>query len=200
MASLMSVAGVARIMRAVWGDNTRIEDLPTPLAIVAADIVTGSEVVLNRGLLWAAALASISIPGIYPPQRMGERLLVDGGVVDPVPSGVVRSLGSDIVIAVRLSTRAAARVEEAEAIEASGKVPSVVHTILRSRDLMLGLHRSAYGEASVVIEPEFPPTTGLGLRDFSRGQRFVEIGEAAAEASLQLITARVPWLTAAGIS
>ena len=61
--SLMSHSGVERIMRAVWGDTTRIEDLETPLAIVAADIVTGSEIVLTRGLLWAAALASISIPG-----------------------------------------------------------------------------------------------------------------------------------------
>jgi NTE family protein len=196
----MSHAGVARIMRDVWGDTTRIEDLPIPLAIVTADLVTGREVVLNRGLLWAAALAGISIPGIYPPQRMGGRLLVDGGVVDPVPSGVVRSLGADIVIAVRLSTRAAAAVEFAEAIEASGKVPSVVHTILRSRDLMLGRDRSAHREASVVIEPEFLPSTGMGLRDFSRGQRFVEIGEAAADESLPRITARLPWLAAAPAS
>ena len=197
LSSLMSNAGVARIMRAVWGHTTRIEDLPTPLAIVAADMVTGSEVVLKRGLLWAAALASISIPGIYPPQRMGERLLVDGGVVDPVPGGVVRSLGSDIVIAVRLSTRRRAALEEVEATAPSGRVPSVVHTILRSRDLMQGRYSASDREASVVIEPEFPPSTGLGLRDFGRGNRFVEIGEAAAEASLPLIAARVPWLAAA---
>jgi NTE family protein len=194
--SFMSHTGVERIMRSVWGDSTRIEDLSIPFAAVAADIATGSEVVLNRGLLWAAALASISIPGVYPPQRMGELLLVDGGVVNPVPSDVARALGSDVVVAVRLAAgRQTVPVLEADASPPSGRVPSVIHTVLRARDLMQNRNRTAIGAASVLIEPDFPANISMGLRDFSRGQRFVELGERAGQSAVPHIARLLPWLS-----
>ena len=81
--SLLSNAGVAANFRQVAGLHTRIEDLDIPLALVAADLNTGREVVLRRGLLRVAALATMAIPGIYPPVRIGDYVLVDGGVVNP---------------------------------------------------------------------------------------------------------------------
>ena len=74
------MAGVREGVQRVGG-NSRFEDLPKPLGIVSADIASGREVIFTRGLLWPAVLASMAIPGIYPPQRIGEHILVDGGVL-----------------------------------------------------------------------------------------------------------------------
>jgi predicted acylesterase/phospholipase RssA len=191
-ASLMSHEGVARMMRATWGAHTMIENLAVPLGVVAADMLSGDEVVFRRGLLWAAALASITIPGVYPPQRMGGRLLVDGGVVDAVPTEVVRDMGADVVVAVRLAERSRPGRVHAEATRPAGRAPSVVQTIMRCREIQGGV---AFDPAGVVaIEPRFPPDTGLGLRDFTRGQRFVEVGERTARAALPALSAVLPWL------
>ena len=123
--SLLSHARVRDLMTDFWQD-TRIEDCRVPLGIVAADLESGLEVVFRSGLLWSAVLASISIPGVYPPLRMGDRVLVDGGVVNPVPTRVVRALGADIVIGVRLSTRPPAGVIEEVAVEPAGRTPPLL--------------------------------------------------------------------------
>ena len=80
--SLISNRGLRGHIQELAGD-TRIEDLPVPLALVAADISTQQELVLRRGLAWQAILASVSIPGIFPAQRIGPHVAVDGGVLNP---------------------------------------------------------------------------------------------------------------------
>jgi len=80
-----------------------IEDLPIPYAAIACDIDTGETVVLDRGSLVDAIRASTAIPGIFHPVRHGDRLLVDGGLVDPVPITTCRALGVDFVIAVDIT-------------------------------------------------------------------------------------------------
>ena len=127
--SLLSNAGIAANFRDVSGD-TRFEDLDVPLGLVAADLSTGREVVLKRGLLRVAALASMAIPGVYPPVRIGERILVDGGVVNPVPISVACSMGADVVIAVKLGRAAQESLTDLEAVEQKGgKRPSLVQNI-----------------------------------------------------------------------
>ena len=70
------------------------------MAIVATDIERGQEFVFTEGLLADAIRASCSYPGIFVPQRINGRLLVDGGIVNTVPVNVARRMGADIVIAV----------------------------------------------------------------------------------------------------
>ena len=78
------------------------EDCKIPLAIVATDLKTGEPVVLNKGKLSQAIRASISIPLIFKPAEINERILMDGGLSLPVPVEVVKNMGADIVIAVNL--------------------------------------------------------------------------------------------------
>ncbi len=78
--------------------------LKIPLRIVATDIVNGEKIIFKSGDVASAVRASISLPGIFVPYRHGGKIYVDGGVVDPVPVNVVRSMGADIVIGVDLST------------------------------------------------------------------------------------------------
>ena len=80
-----------------------IEDLLLPFQAVAADINTGEEVILNHGDVIEAVRASISVPGIFTPVRKNDRVLVDGGLVNPVPVSTARSMGADFVIAVDLN-------------------------------------------------------------------------------------------------
>lgn len=80
-----------------------IETLPKPFAAVATDIVSGEEVVIRSGDVIEAVRASLSVPGIFTPVRTNGRILVDGGLTNPVPVSAARAMGADIVIAVDLN-------------------------------------------------------------------------------------------------
>jgi NTE family protein len=80
------------------------EELPCKFAAVACDILTGDRVVLNSGPIAPAVRASSAYPGLLSPVEMNGKLLVDGGAVDNLPSGLAREMGADYVIAVDLST------------------------------------------------------------------------------------------------
>lgn len=84
-----------------------VSDLQIPYAAVATDLQSEKEVVLQSGSLFDAIRASIGIPGIFTPTRLNGHDLVDGGLVNPLPVSVCRSLGADLVIAVDINLRAA---------------------------------------------------------------------------------------------
>jgi NTE family protein len=86
------------LIRAYVGE--RIETLPRPFAAVTTDLRTGAEIVLREGDVLEAIRASIAIPGLFTPQRWRGRLLVDGGLTNPLPVDVARQLGAQFVIAV----------------------------------------------------------------------------------------------------
>ncbi len=94
---------IIRFFRKNFTDSN-IEDLPMPFAAVATDLISGREVWLKKGSLMNALRASISMPGIFTPFKHGERWLVDGGLVNPVPVSLCRAMGADIVIAVNLNS------------------------------------------------------------------------------------------------
>ncbi len=98
-AGLSSGGELSKYLRALLGE-VRIEDLPLPFAAVACEIDTGEAVVLREGPLVDALRASSSIPGIFHPVRWEGRLLVDGGLVEPLPVRIARELGAEIVIGV----------------------------------------------------------------------------------------------------
>jgi NTE family protein len=85
------------------------EELNIPLAMVATDLARGEKVVLQSGSITNALRATMSYPGIFAPVKINGCWLVDGGLVDPVPVGVARAMGADIVIAVDLTTRIVSR-------------------------------------------------------------------------------------------
>jgi hypothetical protein len=128
----------------------------------------------------------MSIPGIYPPVAIGPHLVVDGGVLNPVPTSVVTEMGADVVIGVKLASN--------EQMHAPGP-QSLLSILMRSIDLMQGkiVHESA-ARATILIEPEVNNFSGFALRHFSAGRRFIESGEAAAEAALPRLGVALPWL------
>jgi len=94
-------------LRELFSIHTDVQDfseLKKPVMMVATDLEKGQKVVLNSGNLLPALRASMSMPGLFAPAKVKNRWLVDGGLVDPVPVSVARSMGADIVIAVDLSS------------------------------------------------------------------------------------------------
>jgi NTE family protein len=87
------------ILKRLFG-RTRIEDLPKPLTIVAADLISGQEIRLQKGLLWRALRASMSLPVIFAPVKYHKYYLVDGGTINNVPGDVLREQGVERVLGI----------------------------------------------------------------------------------------------------
>ena len=84
--------------------QTLIEELPLKFATVATEVRTGHEIWLTHGRMVDAMRASYALPGIFSPVLVGDRWLVDGALVNPVPVSAARAIGAEIVIAANLSS------------------------------------------------------------------------------------------------
>ncbi len=110
-----------RVLRRVGEllDGARIEDLPIPFTAVATDLLARREVWFQRGPVDAAIRASVALPTIFPPVMLNGRLLVDGGLMNPVPIDPLASVRADAVVAVSLAgvTSDAARAVSEQSAE-----------------------------------------------------------------------------------
>lgn len=101
--SLIGLAGVTRLLEEMIGDKT-FADLKLPCVLTAVDLKSGNEVLLREGRLVDAMLATIAIPGIFPPRYVDGLELVDGAALDPVPVAPARMLAPRLpVVAVVLT-------------------------------------------------------------------------------------------------
>jgi NTE family protein len=191
--SLLSTGAMRRFARKEFGD-LRLEELPIPIAVVATDVDTQDEVVLRRGSSAAAIFASGAVPGVFPAVRIGNRTLVDGGIVNPVPASVAASMGADVVIGIRLVHGGGVQADQFSE-EGEGPVPSAVAAIMRSIELVQTRIVTAGGSIpTILVTPEFGSMPAGKLRHFRDGRRFVAAGEAAVEAALPRLGAALPWL------
>ena len=92
---------IQRITAPYYGIAT-FDDLPTPFRAVAVDLLSATQVILDRGSLASAMRATMSLPMIFPPVELEGRVLVDGGAMNNVPADVTRRMGADIVIAINV--------------------------------------------------------------------------------------------------
>jgi NTE family protein len=154
---------------------TPIEKLKIPFYAVATDILTGQEIVFGKGNTGTAVRASCSIPGIFRPVKIADRMYVDGGVVSPVAVDAARKFGADIVIAVDISTSVERTIPE-----------NTIETILQSLNIMYSkLASIQLSQADVVIRPK---VGHIGSSDFSKRHEAILEGEKAAlEALPQII-------------
>lgn len=151
--------------------NKTFAELPLPFAAVAVDIERGEEVVLQEGPLAEAIMASCAIPGVFTPQRLGDRLLVDGGLLNRVPVDVVRKMGADFVIGVDVGT--GPRIMP---------VKTILDVILQSVDIMQNrIFELRTNGADLMLKPEMP---GISPSDLEAAPRTIEAGRQAARAVL----------------
>jgi NTE family protein len=166
-------------------NHTLMENLKIPFYAVATDIQSGQEVVFGRGNTGQAVRASCSIPGVFRPVQIGERMYVDGGVVSPIAVDAARRLGADIVIAVDIS----GDVDRT-------KPESTMATIFQSFNIMYSkLGEIQLARADVVIKPK---VGYIGSSDFSKRHEAILEGEKAAMEALPQITQIINRLKAEG--
>ena len=140
------------------------EELDIPVAVVATDLNEGKKVIFKEGSVADAVKASISIPGIFVPEKIDGKLLVDGGVIDRVPVSVVKEMGADIVIAVDVSH-----------VKRNEDITSIYDVIMQSLDIMqdeLVHHREIASD--VMIRPHVEQYSS---RAFTNIKEIIDIGE-----------------------
>ncbi|WAA13703.1 patatin-like phospholipase family protein [Fervidibacillus halotolerans] len=152
----------------IFSYNKNIEDLHIPVAIVATDIETGEKVVFRKGPVADAVRASIAIPGIFTPEKIDGRMLVDGGVVDRVPVSVVKEMGADIVIGVDVA-----------GFKKNAQIQSIYDIILQSIDIMqMEIVRNRGYKSDVIIQP---PVQMFSSYSFTNVEEIIQLGEKEAK-------------------
>ena len=189
--ALSSGGRVNRLLAEHLG-SALIEDLPRRFFCVSANLTRAEEVIHERGVLWRAVRASLSLPGIFPPVYADGDLLVDGAALDNVPAGVMRArIGSGSVVAVDLfpnvePVTAAPFDPGLSGWRVLGRrlnplappqlVPSVIDILSRSTSLSGVRHqRAALADDRVDLLLR-PPLPAIGALDFKAGVALVETG------------------------
>lgn len=168
---LLDHSKLGTVLREHIGD-VRIEDAPIPLAIVATDIETGERVVLREGPVIPAVLASSAVPAIFQPVVVDGRLLVDGGLVDNLPCGVVGAMGTGPVIASSLFTAAEPR-----------EVKTVIDVSLQSLRIAIAEQEQRSRQmADLVIEPDLSRFSPVNTK---HAAELIEAGYRAGREALQ---------------
>jgi NTE family protein len=100
---LLGLAGVTTVLNELLGERS-FDDLRIPLALTATDLNTGLPVVIKQGRIIDAVLATSAVPGVFPAKLLGGHMLVDGGIMNPIPVAEARALyPNEPVVAVVLS-------------------------------------------------------------------------------------------------
>jgi NTE family protein len=180
-------------------------DLEIPFRAIATDIENGGRVDIGDGELADAIQASFSAPAVLSPQRIDGRVLIDGGMVEPVPSETVRAMGADIVIAVNVVPplnpavrnpldRVLHRLDELNPLSGGGgngspRLPNAFEVMVRTLQIMqyrLGNDRA--GEADVLINPAL---SDFWILEFWKAAEMIERGAEATREMLPHIRAKL---------
>jgi NTE family protein len=158
--------------------NIEFKDLKIPLAVVAADINTGEEVVITKGSVIEAIRASISIPGIFIPVRLKGKCLVDGGLTNPVPTDILNKMGAQLTIAVNVLTDPLKRCPPCASPNSMPQIPNMLNAILQSIYIMeYEVAKSKTVKADVNINPD---VSKLEAFEFHKKQEAILAGYNAA--------------------
>lgn len=148
----------------------RFDQLPIPFKAIAADLVTGEEVVMDRGRLSTAVRASMSIPGLLEPVEWQGKLLVDGGIANNMPVGVIQQMGVDRLIVVDVGSPARSLDEITSVLEVVDQLTGMLvrQSAERERKLMqpddvfirppLSITNASFGDADVAMEAGYSAT------------------------------------------
>jgi len=169
------------VLKRYLGDKT-FADCRKEFCCVAVDVLGGSKVVLKSGSLREAVRASISVPGIFPPVFKNDCFLMDGGIIEPLPTESIKELGVNFVIASSIifeSDRISAGYGEKAELKNKGDKKLSIQTIIdKSMSIMhKQMVKSYLSSAHIVIEPKIGD---FGFFDFARGRQIIEAGRKAA--------------------
>jgi len=181
--------------------DMNIEDMPISFAAVATDIITEKAVVFTQGSFYEAARASVAIPAVFTPVKYGDTILVDGGLLNPVPIEHVARKNGDMLIVVNLYGKKVTRIPKEDETEkgylngliktltiliSTGDIHSMGYYSLLSRASSAMIHRIA----EMSIEKRKPdlviniPHDSANTFDFYRAKELIQLGESAAKEAI----------------
>src|SRR3989344_3054713 len=160
-------------------ENIKIENLEIPFTAVATDAKNGDEVLLNSGDLVDAIRASIALPIVFAPVAIDGNLFIDGGLSNPVPANIVRSMGADYVIAVDVSSKWPVD---------SGELSTnydLYHIISRALSIIeYQIAKNILKSADLVLRP---PVLNYDWLEFNKAKEIMKVGEQELELNLREI-------------
>lgn len=142
-------------------------NLDRKFAVVATDIVTGEKIVFERGSMIEALRATMGVPLAFTPLEQDGRLLMDGGLLEPIPTQTARKMGADFVIAVDVTSDFMPIGEISDAIDIAGQVTTILSAEAKRRLL---------AEADFVVTPDL---LGFKATDFNLGDSAIIRGRRA---------------------
>lgn len=161
-------------LKETFGDQL-IENTQIPLHIATTDFQTGEQVVLSSGRLVDALRASIAMPFVFKPWRVGDRLLADGYLSDPLPVGVAMREGANIIVAIGFESPAQTPINSP--MRFAFQVSTIMtNNLLKSN---FAFHSLAHHSEVIAIIPEFRER--IRLFDTDKIESIIEDGERAAE-------------------
>ncbi len=159
---------VMKLLKTAFKDK-KFDDCPILFKAIATDVSNGDEIVMENGSLLNAIRASISLPLIFTPVKIENRMLMDGGFANPVPADVVRGMGADVVIAVDVSSKWL-NVTEKE-INFSN-IYSIISDTLSTVEYQLS--KKTLEQADVVMRPL---VLSYSWMDFDHSREIIKAGE-----------------------
>lgn len=176
-----------RMLRHFFG-NATLEQLQLPLATVAVDLVSGKQVIRDRGDAVRAVVESINVPMISRPILCDGMALVDGGVLNNLPADVLAERGASFVIGIDVATRMPTRYGRNEPGMSTDRMRRAgpLETLFRVNEVQAyGITALRTGAVDVMITPD---TSSFEFADFASARELADVGDAAAEAILPQLT------------
>ncbi len=166
--------------------GSTFDDLRIPLTLVAVDLNSGEEVHLHQGSLAKAVRATVSVPGLLNPVQENGQCLVDGALLNNLPTDVVRAMGADIVLAVDVFSPSMAEPSYWQLLGQrrflAGTVGGLLRVLGDSLNLVIHHHNAYKIEAfppDFMVKPVIPPDVGL-ISGYDRALLLIDEGEKAA--------------------
>ena len=186
---------LSAFLRSILG-NMEFNQMPLPFAAVATDIRTGQEVVLKEGRVADAVRASTSLPIIFRPFLHKGHYLVDGGLVNPVPTSVVATMGANVLISVNLTAKPSTRRglgRNKTLFPLAPRSPGMSEVFFKMLYTMQYEIAQARTEiAHVVMAPDM---RDFLWTDFHRSDDILKVGEASAEEAVTKVKSLLPFFS-----
>ncbi|NTU98455.1 hypothetical protein HGA64_00395 [Candidatus Falkowbacteria bacterium] len=161
--------------------NAHFGDANIPVHVIATDLADGQPVVMSRGDMSDAIQASIAVPGVFPPVKVGGRYLIDGGVASPTPIAEALAWGADIVVAVDLVLKRGSKLKEK---------PGLIFTLMQSYEIIR--NKSVWDgqtehQRVIMVKPDLNGNGVVSSFKFFNAQGFIAAGVKATQAVIPQI-------------
>jgi NTE family protein len=160
-----------------WLSNKTFDELKIPLYIIATDLISGEEIVFERGPVAEAVRASMSVIGVFEPAHVADRFLIDGGSVNPVPSQLLADKGMNIIMASSVIPSLEDRLHRREQ-KREGRSPNAFGILMGAMEIMESeIIKTRMGPVDVLIQPD---VARYGTMEYNKVQELIQRGEEAA--------------------